>query len=178
VTVYSSAKSNLTSRVPSCATHPLIGKRAGRGHERIVAEGPYPPLMEAMEFGLENGHPVAGPGWVYAWIVDGRIFYIGATWLHPAVRAEMHLHDETEDPRSLAIREFLNASSAAPTIVAIPVPMGLDRKAMKDALIAACMDQGWLAAGFIGPGHELRITERTTNSWLSGAITTLGERVR
>lgn len=128
--------------------------------------------MRVIEFCLLNDHPVAGPGWVYAWIHDRRIFYIGATWLHPAARAERHLHAETQDPRSLAIREVVRALDTSPSIVAVPVPSDLDRQAMKWALIRESADRGWLHADFVGPGQE-SAHGQVSDDWLAGAVDAL-----
>jgi len=129
--------------------------------------------MEPMVFELGDGHPVAGPGWVYAWIHERRVFYIGATWLHPAARAERHLHGETDDPRSLGIRELVERWETSPVIVAVPVPPELDRQVMKRALIAGCAAREWLAEAFIGGAEEARV-EAAGERWLAGAVSALG----
>lgn len=132
--------------------------------------------MRVIEFCVSNDHPVAGPGWVYAWIHDRRILYVGATWLHPAARAERHLHAETHDPRSLALREVVSGLDSPPSIVATPVPPDLDRQAMKWSLIRESTDRGWLHADFIGPGPE-SAHGPANDDWLAGAIAALGDHV-
>ncbi len=100
---------------------------------------------------LADGRPVSGPGWVYAWMWHGQVRYVGATWLDPAVRAEIHLRKDTDHPNSVALREAVNSESQGPTIVAVPVPAGADRAAYRTALSLACATAGHLAIDFIGP---------------------------
>lgn len=70
--------------------------------------------MQTEEFSLQNGHPVSAPGWVYVWLLNQRVLYVRATWLHPAVRAEAHLNAPTTDPRSLALRAIIGDSPSVP----------------------------------------------------------------
>jgi len=128
--------------------------------------------MEAVEFSVANDHPVAGPGWVYAWIHERRAFYIGATWLHPVARAELHLHADTTDPRSLALREVVGALDGPPTVIAIAVSESSDRQVLKAALIRECAERRWLADNFIGPGREHPESSDEVD-WLAGAVTVL-----
>lgn len=132
------------------------------------------PAIEALSFSLADGHPVDGPGWVYAWIHGRRVLYVGATWLHPAARAERHLHAETDDPRSLALREVVGRLGESPTIVGLPVPPPLERQASKASLIEACADRGWLAAEFIGPGRQ-DAPASSDDGWLDAALAVLAD---
>lgn len=136
--------------------------------------------MDALEFRIEHDHPVASTdaGWVYAWHADGHVHYIGATWLHPAVRAEAHLHADTDDPRSLALRARAEGGTRF-RIVAFAVPDGLDRARLKPALVDACRTSGILAPDAIA-AVGVRLDHPTTaeSAWLAEALGMLAAAVR
>lgn len=129
--------------------------------------------MDVRRLALVEGHPTSGPGWVYVWVWSDGIRYIGATWLDPAARAELHLHSETEDPRSLALRAAVDDVGAPESIVAIPVPEGSDRKVLKTALIAACNEAGLLADDFIHAGEGAPLAAESDQQWLDAALSNI-----
>ncbi|MDP3891249.1 hypothetical protein [Nocardioides sp.] len=133
--------------------------------------------MHPLEFTIRDGHPIDGPGWVYVWLLDGRVLYVGATWVHPAARAELHLSNENADPRSVAIRKRLAAPGGTPpTIIGLPVSADADRQALKHALIAACRDRGWLSQEFVEPGSNHDGAQ--SQDWLNEALSALEPLVR
>lgn len=129
--------------------------------------------MDVRRLSLVKDHPISGPGWVYAWVWPDGIRYIGATWLDPAARTEMHLYRETDDVRSLALRAAVEEDGAPRLIVAIPVPEGSDRQVLKTALITACDQAGLLATNFIQAGHHEPVAADTDQPWLDVALSTL-----
>lgn len=126
--------------------------------------------MEVRWLTVTQGHPVSGPGWVYAWLWNGQVRYIGATWLDPAVRAELHLHAATDDPRSLMLREAAQSDPDNLAILALAVPEGGDRAAYKAALTQACAQASALADDVIWPRGDDPTHETVDEAWLSDAL--------
>lgn len=126
--------------------------------------------MDTRWLTLANGHPVSGEGWVYVWLWHGQVRYIGATWLDPAVRAELHLHADTDDPRSLMLREAAQSDPDNLAILALAVPEAGDRAAYKTALTQACRRAGALADDAIWPHVDDLTHEPVDEVWLSDAL--------
>jgi hypothetical protein len=84
--------------------------------------------------------------WVYAWIDragDAEVVYVGATGLHPATRAWLHLHDPDPDVGRIAAR-FGREAVPPLDVLAMRVPEGIARADVRDALAARLADEGLL----------------------------------
>lgn len=128
-----------------------------------------------MAFSVSQGHPVDGPGWVYCWVLKDQVIYVGATWLHPAARAQLHLDPETEDSRSQALQKLIGERPVE--VLAFPVTAEGDRQAHREALLRRCQERGLLSQQYIAtrpPSGESLACVST--DWLDGAIDELTNR--
>ncbi|MGN6412712.1 hypothetical protein [Flexivirga sp.] len=97
--------------------------------------------------------------WVYVWrLPDGpdpraNILYVGTTGMPPALRSWLHLHAKDKELGRLRKR-FPKIDSEAADVYAFPVPAGLERPAVKHALVHALADAGLLAPEYVGPPLE------------------------
>jgi ribosomal-protein-alanine N-acetyltransferase len=79
-------------------------------------------VTQRLDFAVLNGEIVVPQeSWVYVWQKAGskQIEKIGATWLHPAARAEKHLRERDEEDAMIS---------------SFRVPKSLDRSKIRDAL--------------------------------------------
>lgn len=113
---------------------------------------------EMIEVLVRDGHVTLNQAFVYCWLHprDQTIMFVGATWLHPAARAELHLHGD--DPAARIVGAHLEPLGISPDeplrMLAFPAPAGLDRQAARLDLIAALARDGLLAGGYFGPPAE------------------------
>lgn len=126
--------------------------------------------MERRRLTLVDGHPTSEAGWIYVWLWGGLVRYIGATWLDPAARIEAHLHADTEDPRSLALRAAVESESDSPVIHAFAVLAGADRQAFRRAVVQGCAEAGLLGSAFLGAGDGEVLTEGSDQAWLRQVV--------
>jgi hypothetical protein len=105
-----------------------------------------------------DGHVAGEQMYVYCWQHphDGKAMYVGATWLHPAARAELHLHGMEAEAR--VVGEKLAPLGIDPkeplTLLAFPVPDGMERQECRRALIAQLAQTQDLSAAYFGPAPE------------------------
>lgn len=128
-----------------------------------------------MAFSLRQGHPVDGPGWIYCWVLEHHVIYVGATWLHPAARVQLHLDPETEDPRSQALQKLIENRPVE--VLAFPVTAQGDRQAHREALLRRCQERGFMSQQSIATrppsGESLSCVPL---DWLDGAMDELANR--
>lgn len=116
-------------------------------------------LTGPLSFEIRNGQ-IAQPNtdWVYVWkelSSEGKIVRVGATWLHPAARAEKHVRER--DP-------------GAVDVVAFRVPAGIDRGRARNLVAQALGARGLLSpSASIGARGSLQTIE-------SENLVTEGER--
>lgn len=107
-----------------------------------------------MELHIRDGD-LADPGsWVYVWLLEGRVLYVGTTGLPPEVRTWLHLHDP--DPDIGRVRARYPGIGADPIdVVAFRLPGSLPRSEVKVAVIAHLGAAGLLSAHYVGdpPQH-------------------------
>jgi hypothetical protein len=113
-------------------------------------------VLDVVDLAIRDGD-FEHASWVYAWL-DGadppRVVYVGATWLPPAARAFLHLHDP--DPSVGRIRaEHPELLDGRASVRAFRIAPELDRHAVRsavvgllDAVVAEATDEG-RAARFI-----------------------------
>ncbi len=90
--------------------------------------------------------------WIYAWLHvgnDRRVVYVGATGLHPAVRAWLHLHDPDPDIGRVVAR-FPAAATDPLDVVALRLPDHLSRLDTKAALIVLLAEEQLLSPSYVG----------------------------
>ncbi len=85
------------------------------------------------------------PGaWVYAWVANDGVIYVGATTLHPAARTWLHLHDD--DPGVGRIRARFPAVADEPIeVLAHELPDGVDRQQVRHGAVAELDARGLLS---------------------------------
>lgn len=133
-------------------------------------------MNRSVAFSLRQGHPVDGPGWVYCWLLENHVVYVGATWLHPAARAQLHLDPGTQDPRSQALQKLLE--SGLVDVLAFPVAAEGDRQDHREALTRRCQDRGFLSQQYIAtrPPSGPSLSGVPTG-WLDSAMAELANRI-
>jgi hypothetical protein len=103
--------------------------------------------------------------------------YVGATWMHPAARAELHLHGE--DPQARIVGTHLaNAGIAlqeSMLILAFAVPNQINRQAAKLALIATLADRHMLSERYFGlaPDAVDQPPDATIAEWARTVVATI-----
>ncbi len=100
---------------------------------------------------VRAGELVETGAWLYAWLTvpAADVLYVGCTRLPPQVRTWLHLHDPDPDVGRVAARHPAVLSSPV-DVLAFPLSDGLDRQAVKSALIAALHEAGLLSMGYVG----------------------------
>lgn len=100
---------------------------------------------------VRAGELVATGSWVYAWLTvpAADVLYVGCTRLPPQVRTWLHLHDPDPDVGRVVARHPAVLSDPV-DVLAFPLSKGLDRKAVKSALIAALHEARLLSVGYVG----------------------------
>jgi len=106
----------------------------------------------ALVLRIRAGELEAQGSWIYAWLQVGAerpVVYVGATGLHPATRAWLHLHHEDPNVGRVAAA-YPGAPTEALDVVAVSVPDGVARQEAKRAAIAALSAQGSLSGRYVG----------------------------
>jgi hypothetical protein len=80
---------------------------------------------------------------------DGYVIYVGATGLPPVVRTWLHLHGEGPDTARVRGR-YPRAFDADFDVVAFRLPVDVDRRDAKGALIRRLAQAGMLAETYVG----------------------------
>jgi hypothetical protein len=78
---------------------------------------------------LENGQ------WVYAWLAQDGVVYVGATSLHPATRTWLHLHDEDPGVGRMRAR-FSPLLEEELDVIAADLPPEADRQRVRHGAVA------------------------------------------
>jgi len=72
--------------------------------------------------------------WVYAWVAEDGVVYVGATTLHPATRTWLHLHHEDPEVGRMRARYAALAREEL-DVVALELPEGADRQQVRHAAV-------------------------------------------
>ena len=85
-----------------------------------------------------------GEPWVYAWLAEHGVIYVGATALHPATRTWLHLHDE--DPNIGRMRErYSEVAAEELDVLALRLPDEVDRQHVRHGAVALFAERGLLS---------------------------------
>lgn len=92
------------------------------------------PIGREQRFPVNAGAFDDAGSWVYLWRTDdGRVAYVGATWMPPKVRAWLHVHHD--DPDLGRIRaQHPELVDQRVEVVAFEVAGGIDRQQVRQAL--------------------------------------------
>lgn len=94
-------------------------------------------MLDERSIGVIDGQLVGDESWVYVWLQDREILYVGATRLPLGARTWLHLTDD--DPAIGKIRaHHPEAMKGHVTVRGWQLPGSLDRSAVRDGL-SACL---------------------------------------
>lgn len=129
---------------------------------------------DVMVVRVVEGHATLDQPFVYCWLhpQEQTIIYVGATWLHPAARAELHL--QGLDPEARIVGENLTrlglGLNQAMKMLAFPVPQEWDRQTVRHHLIAALAREKSLSDVYFGPAPDEMLNEEMYRSWIEAAL--------
>jgi hypothetical protein len=91
-----------------------------------------------------RGGQLEGEPWVYAWLAEHGVVYLGATALHPATRTWLHLHDE--DPSLGRMRaRYPELAEEELDVLALQLPPEVDRQQVRHGAVALLAERGLLS---------------------------------
>ena len=91
-----------------------------------------------------RGGELEGEPWVYAWLAEHGVVYVGATALHPATRTWLHLHDEDPNVGRMRAR-YPELAGEELDVVALQLPPEVDRQQVRHGAVALFADRGLLS---------------------------------
>ena len=106
---------------------------------------------------VRDGELAEGENWVYVWLDDVGVVYVGATGLDPRTRAWLHLHHPDPEIGRLRAR-FGRLGTTELEVIAMRVPDGLARSDVRDALGVRLADEGLLTEDAITDHLQLPLT--------------------
>lgn len=127
-----------------------------------------------------HGGELRGEGsWVYAWLRlrTGRVLYVGATGLHPELRAWLHLHDPEPGVGRIAAR-YPAWREQDLEVVAFPVPQSVPRRVVKQVLIQRLQGLGLLDDAYVGEPAEGRAAPHEVGELVEVMVKQLRRRSR
>jgi hypothetical protein len=92
---------------------------------------------------VRGGELEAEP-WVYAWLGQDGVVYVGATALHPATRTWLHLHDDDPDVGRMRAR-YPDLAVEELDVLALRLPDDLDRQRVRHGAVALLAERGLLS---------------------------------
>ena len=106
---------------------------------------------------VRDGELSEGENWVYVWLDDVGVVYVGATGLDPRTRTWLHLHHPDPEVGRLRAR-FDRLGTAELEVLAMRVPDGVTRADVRDALGVRLADEGLLTEDAITDHLQLPLT--------------------
>jgi hypothetical protein len=82
--------------------------------------------------------------WVYAWLAEHGVVYVGATALHPATRTWLHLHNEDPDVGRMRER-YSELAEEEIDVLALRLPAEVDRQQVRHGAVALLAERGLLS---------------------------------
>ena len=100
-----------------------------------------------MRLRVRGGELESGGQWVYGWIAQDGVVYVGATALHPETRTWLHLHHD--DPEIGRVRaRFAEWESEQLDVVAVELAPDADRQVARHGAVRLLE-----ARGLLSPRH-------------------------
>ncbi|MDX6397336.1 MAG: hypothetical protein QOJ43_744 [Gaiellaceae bacterium] len=97
-----------------------------------------------LELKVRGGEIESEQQWVYAWIADDGVVYVGATALQPETRTWLHLHEE--DPSIGRMRaRFPSVTTEELDVLAMELPKRVDRQRIRDGSVTLLAERGLLS---------------------------------
>lgn len=122
-----------------------------------------------------RGGELSGDGsWAYAWLRmrTGRVLYVGATGLHPELRAWLHLHDPEPGVGRIA-RRYPAWREQDLEVVAFPVPPSVPRQVVKHVLIQRLQGLELLDDDYVGEPADGRAAPHDVSELVEVMVTHL-----
>lgn len=91
-----------------------------------------------------RGGELEGEPWVYAWLAEHGVVYVGATALHPATRTWLHLHDGDPNVGRMRAR-YPELAGEELDVLALQLPPEVDRQQVRHGAVALLADRGLLS---------------------------------
>ena len=91
-----------------------------------------------------RGGELESEPWVYAWLAEHGVVYVGATALHPATRTWLHLHDEDPNVGRMRAR-YPELAEEELDVLALQLPPEVDRQQVRHGAVALLADRGLLS---------------------------------
>jgi hypothetical protein len=101
-------------------------------------------LSELLVLRVRDGEVADAGSWVYAWVGDSGVVYVGATGLPPTTRTWLHLHDEDPNVGRLRAR-YPDSAREELDVLALRLPEGVDRQEVKHAVVTRLGERGLLS---------------------------------
>jgi hypothetical protein len=98
-----------------------------------------------LELRVRDGELEPGGQWVYAWLADDGVVYVGATALHPETRTWLHLHHADAEVGRLRAR-FPALGETELVVLALPLPPDADRQRVRHGAVRQLETRGLLSA--------------------------------
>ncbi len=113
---------------------------------------------------VRAGEILEGGSWVYAWLQasgDRKVIYVGATGMHPATRAWLHLHNPDPEVGRILAR-YPAAKVDSLDVLAMRLPPEVSRVETKLALIARLSREQLLSERYVGgaPEEDVHVPSR------------------
>ncbi|MFF5208601.1 hypothetical protein [Streptosporangium sp. NPDC000396] len=104
---------------------------------------------DLVELRIHGGNLADSESWVYVWLLEGRVIYVGTTGLPPEIRTWLHLHDPDPDiGRMKALYPGIETDSL--DVIAFRLPGSVPRPEAKVTVIAHLSAAGLLSERYVG----------------------------
>ncbi|HXG69151.1 MAG TPA: hypothetical protein VNJ04_00900, partial [Gemmatimonadaceae bacterium] len=89
------------------------------------------------------------------------VVYVGATGMHPATRAWLHLHDPNPDIGRVAAR-YPESRSEPLDVIAVRLPTDVQRQEVKQAVVDQLAGRQLLSDGYVGDPPNAQANTRAS----------------
>lgn len=96
------------------------------------------------ELRVRDGQLESSGCWVYAWVADDGVVYVGATALDPDTRTWLHLHHEDPEIGRMRAR-FASLAAEALDVVALELDEDVDRQRVRHGAVRLFEARGLLS---------------------------------
>jgi hypothetical protein len=110
---------------------------------------------DLVELRVRDGNLADSGSWVYVWMLEGHVIYVGTTGLPPEVRTWLHLHDPDPDIGRVRAR-YPGIGIDSLDVIAFRLPESAPRSHVKVAVIDHLSATGLLSEHYVGdpPQHR------------------------
>ncbi|MEV4181395.1 hypothetical protein AB0J28_08100 [Streptosporangium canum] len=110
---------------------------------------------DLVELHIRGGDLAYSGSWIYAWLLEDHVIYVGTTGLPPEVRTWLHLHDPNPDIGRVKAR-YPGLGADSLDVIAFRLPDSMPRSEIKATVIAHLSTIGLLSEHYVGdlPQHK------------------------